>query len=49
MGAAKGRVLVSNSKVGLEGGRGGDGSEKVSAKDLDADLEKYRMESMQIN
>ncbi|KAL6326792.1 hypothetical protein AAG906_010969 [Vitis piasezkii] len=49
MGAAKGRVLVSNSKVGLEGGRGGDRSEKISAKDLDADLEKYRMESMQIN
>ncbi|CBI31706.3 unnamed protein product, partial [Vitis vinifera] len=33
MGAAKGRVLVSNSKVGLEGGRGGDRSEKISAKD----------------
>lgn len=31
------------------GGRGGGGGEKISADDLDADLEKYHLESMQTN
>lgn len=34
---------------GRGNGNGNGNGEKVSAKDLDADLEKYHMEAMQIN
>lgn len=51
LGAAKKRVLTSNTKSGLGvgGGRGGGQSKNLSAKDLDADLEKYHMEARKIN
>ncbi|KAI3514179.1 hypothetical protein L1887_12498 [Cichorium endivia] len=44
-----GRGRGGRGRGGGGGGRGGGGAEKISADDLDADLEKYHQESMQTN
>lgn len=45
----RGRGRGGRGGGGGGGGRGGGRGEKVSAEDLDAELEKYHAEAMQIN